>query len=178
VTTTSGSVRFPARIGDGQYGSRDVDLYKVVLRAGQSLVIDVNARTLPVSSPLDSFVRFFDGSGRELARNDDDGSSFDSYLSLISRSGGTFYVGISGYGNSSYSTARAGSGRSGSTGAYELAFNFGALAQRTPTRHGAAMRMMGAPDFTTTALPAATACQPTDAAAQRPAVKRWTIVWR
>jgi hypothetical protein len=171
-------VRFPARIGDGSYGSRDVDLYKVVLRAGQSFVIDVDARTLPVSSPLDSFVRVFDSNGREVARNDDDGSTFDSYLSLVSRVGGTFYVGISGYGNSSYSAARAGSGRNGSTGAYEVAFNFGALTQRTPTRNGAAVRMMGIPDPTTATLPAAAACQPTDAAVQRPAAKRWSIVWR
>jgi subtilisin family serine protease len=99
VTASSGSVRFPGQIGDGQYGSRDVDLFKVVLQAGQSLTIDVDARSLPSSSTLDSYIRLFDTRGRELARNDDANGSLDSLLSVITRTAGTYYVGISGYGN-------------------------------------------------------------------------------
>ena len=177
VTATSGSVRFPAQIGDGQYRSRDVDLFKVVLQAGQSLTIDVDARSLPSPSTLDSYVRLFDSRGRELARNDDANGSLDSFLSVVARTGGTFYVGISGYGNSGYTATRGGSGRSGSTGSYEVAFSFGAAAQRTGAKT-AAMRMMGVSDATQPTLQACGAGQPQDVLAQRSAVKRWTMVWR
>ncbi|MFM8704151.1 MAG: hypothetical protein ACKOHG_09865, partial [Planctomycetia bacterium] len=143
-----------------------------------SLTIDVDARSLATPSTLDSFMRIFDSRGRELARNDDANGSFDSYLSVISRTGGTFYVGLSGYGNSGYSPTRAGSGRSGSTGQYEVAFNFGALAQRTPTRSGFGMRMMGLPDAAPSAAQSCGLGEPQTAAGQRVAVKRWTMVWR
>jgi hypothetical protein len=102
-------------------------------------------------------------------------------LSVITRTAGTYYVGISGYGNSAYTATRAGSGRAGSTGMYEVAFSFGAVAQRTGAK-AAAMRMMGAADATQPMLqPMFQACgagQQHDAVAQRSAVKRWTMVWR
>ena len=181
MTASSGSVRFPSQVGDGQFGSRDVDLFKVVLQAGQTLTIDVDARSLPSSSSLDSYVRLFDSRGRELARNDDANGSLDSLLSVITRTAGTYYVGISGYGNSAYTATRAGSGRTGSTGMYEVAFSFGAVAQRTGAK-AAAMRMMGSADATQPMLqPMLQACgagQQQDTLVQRSAVKRWTMVWR
>ncbi len=177
VTASSGSTRLPGWVGDGRHGSRDVDLYRIVLRAGQSLTIDVQARALPTSSTLDSYLRLFDSRGRELARNDDANGSLDSRLSVVTRSAGTFYVGVSGYGNSAYAASRAGSGRAGSTGLYEVAFNFGALPQRTPAR-GAGMRMMGTPDSAGAFAAAMPVANPAANVVQRPAVKRWTIVWR
>ena len=41
---------------------------------------------------------------------------------------GTYYVGISGYGNSSYNPNRAASGKRGSTGSYQVNFSFSSLA--------------------------------------------------
>ena len=125
---TSGEVRLSGRIGDGSYASRDVDLYRVVLAAGQTLVIDVDARSLSGGSTLDSYARLFDASGRQVAANDDFGGSRDSYLSFRATTAGTYYVGISGYGNSSYSPTRAGSGRNGSTGVYQVRFALAAAA--------------------------------------------------
>ncbi len=180
VTTTSGSIRFPGQIGDGAISGRDVDLYRVVLRARQSLTIDVDARGLPASSTLDSFVRLFDSRGRELARNDDANGSLDSLLSVITttRTAGTYYVGISGYGNSAYTPTRAGSGRAGSTGEYEVSFSFGSLPQRVPAKNTAGIRMMGIQDAVSSPLQAATGYHQQAEVAQRPAVKRWTMVWR
>jgi len=177
VTASSGSIRFPGQIGDGRSGSRDVDLFRVVLQAGQTLTIDVDARSLPSSSTLDSVVRVFDSRGRELARNDDANGSLDSLMTVVTRTGGTYYVGISGYGNSAYTATRAGSGRAGSTGSYEVAFSFGAVAQRKGSK-AAAMRLMGAADATQPMLQACGAGQQQAEVAQRPAVKRWTMVWR
>jgi len=125
---TSGDVRLSGRIGDGSSGSRDVDMYRVTLAAGQTLTIDVDARTLSGGSTLDSYVRMFDASGRQLATNDDDGATYDSRLVFRATTAGTYYVGLSGYGNIGYSPTRAGSGRSGSTGVYQVAFSLTASA--------------------------------------------------
>jgi subtilisin family serine protease len=126
VTTTAGTIRFGGiTIGDGSNGSRDVDLYRVTLRKGQRLTVDVDARSLATPSSLDSFVRVFNAAGKELARNDDANGSFDSYLSFNATAAGTYFVGFSGYGNSVYNPSRGGLTRSGSTGGYEAAMTFG-----------------------------------------------------
>lgn len=177
VAASSGSVRFAGRIGDGRHGRRDVDLFRVVLKAGQSFTIDIDARSLASASRLDSFVRVFDSRGRELARNDDAAGSLDSLLSVVTRTGGTYYVGISGFGNSAYSATRVGSGRVGSTGAYEVAFGFGASPQRRGPK-STAMRMMGMADATQPMFQDSAAGPREAAVTQRSAVKRWTMAWR
>jgi subtilisin family serine protease len=126
VGTTSGEIRLSGTIGDGSFTTRDVDLYRVTLARGQTLVIDVDAGSLSGGSTLDSYVRFFNASGKQLAANDDSGGSLDSYLAVRVSAAGTYYVGVSGYGNGSYSPTRAGSGRSGSTGAYQVRLAFSA----------------------------------------------------
>ena len=121
VAIAGGEARISGRIGDGRFGPRDVDIYAVTLAAGQTLVIDVDARSLSGGSTLDSFVRLFDATRRQVAANDDSGGSLDSYLAFTAQAAGTYYVGVSGYGNSAYNPAVAGSGRSGSTGVYQVA---------------------------------------------------------
>jgi len=130
ISVTTGDLRLAGRIGDGTWGSRDVDLYRVRLAAGQRLVIDIDARSLSGSSALDSFLRVFDSQGRQQATNDDFGGSLDSYLAFTARTAGTYFVGVSGFGNSAYNPSRAGSGRAGSTGVYQVAFSFGAVPSR------------------------------------------------
>jgi subtilisin family serine protease len=53
-----------------------------------------------------------------VAANDDHGGSLDSYVSVTLPTAGTYYVGVSGWGNAAYDPLRAGSGRSGSVGVY------------------------------------------------------------
>jgi len=146
--TVPASTRLAGIVGNGSAGNRDVDLYKVVLRAGQSLVVDIDARTLPIRSRLDSFVRLFNASGAELARNDDAHGSLDSYLTFVAPAAGTYYVGVSGFRNSAYNPATGHTVAAGSTGAYEVAFTFGA------TSRSNAVRMLGMVDET---VPAAAA---------------------
>jgi subtilisin family serine protease len=121
-----GSTRLAGIVGDGSTGRRDVDLYKVVLQANQSLTVDIDARTLPVASRLDSFVRLFNALGTEVARNDDSPDSFDSYLTFTALTRGTYFVGISGFKNSTYSPVTGRNAVVGSVGAYEVTFAFGA----------------------------------------------------
>jgi hypothetical protein len=127
IAGSSGGIRLSGSIGDGAYGSRDVDLYRITLAARQRIVIDVDARSLAGSSTLDSYLRVFDSRGRQVAVNDDAGGSLDSLLAFTARTAGTYFVGISGYGNAAYSPSRAGSGRVGSTGVYQVQFDFGPL---------------------------------------------------
>ncbi|NDC64473.1 MAG: hypothetical protein EBZ59_10945, partial [Planctomycetia bacterium] len=128
VGIRSGEIRLAGIVGDGGWGSRDVDMYAVTLAAGQSLVIDIDAVSLSGSSSLDSYLRVFDARGRQVAVNDDSRGSLDSYLAMRAMSGGTFYVGVSGYGNRSYSPVIAGSGSTGSTGVYQLRLAFSSIA--------------------------------------------------
>jgi len=120
-----GTVRLAGRIGDGARGLRDVDLYRLALAAGQSVTIDVDARSLTPTSALDGVLRLFNAAGRQLASNDDAGGSPDSLLVFTASTAGTYYVGVSGAGNEAYAARRAGSGRVGSTGAYEIVVAFG-----------------------------------------------------
>jgi len=150
IGITQGDLRLAGSVGDGRYGRKDVDLYRVTLAAGQRLVVDVDARSLSGSSTLDSYLRVFDARGRQLAANDDADGSLDSFLAFTAATAGTYYVGLSGYRNAYYSPTRAGSGTNGSTGVYQVAFSFGPQ----PTRGGAAPRVALLP-----AAPAAAATQ-------------------
>ena len=154
IPVNSGNVRLSGSIGDGGFGSRDVDLYRITLQAGQRFVVDIDARTLSGSSTLDSYVRVLDAFGRQLSKNDDFGNSYDSFLIYTARTSGTYYVGVSGYGNPAYNPNRAGSGRNGSTGVYQISLEFAAMP--TGTSAGS-IRMMGFRDSVTNELQRQTA---------------------
>jgi subtilisin family serine protease len=121
-------------IGDGSFGSRDIDFYGAQLEAGKTYTIDINARSLATPSTLDSVLRIFDANGRQMARNDDFNRSHDSFLRFTPKTTGTYYVGVSGYRNSSYNAASGVGRRVGSTGTYEIQFG---LAEPAPTRAAA-----------------------------------------
>jgi len=123
--SVTGSTRLASVIGNGALASRDVDLFKVVLRAGQTLTVDIDAQTLATRSPFDSFVRLFNASGTELARNDDALGSLDSYLTFVAPTAGTYYVGVSGFRNSAYNPVTGRAVMLGSAGAYQAAFLLG-----------------------------------------------------
>jgi subtilisin family serine protease len=142
IATVTGSVRVSGIVGDNAYANRDVDLYRVTLRAGQRLLMDIDAQQLSEGSSLDSYLRLFDSRGRQLAANDDSAGSLDSAIAYTARRAGTYYVGVSGYGNQSYRATLAGSGRNGSTGLYDLRLSFGA----DPARRSGLISVMGAPD--------------------------------
>ena len=93
----------------------DIDLYQIVLAAGQRIRIDVDARTLgttdkgvPVNagtygSTLDSVLRVFNSAGVELAFSDDtsgpgEPSTFDSFIEFIAPAFGTYFIGVTGFG--------------------------------------------------------------------------------
>src|SRR5439155_670507 len=88
-----------ARIGDGLFLNKDVDLYKFQATAGQGL-------TATTSQPaggqfLYTALRLFDKNGQQLAIDTFGNGSF-SRLNYIFNSSDTYYIGVSSYYNASY----------------------------------------------------------------------------
>jgi subtilisin family serine protease len=108
---------FAGVIGDGANGLEDVDLFAVVLEAGDLLEVVVTAES--TGSSLDSYLSLFDASGGLWASNDD-GGSLDSRLSFVAPISGGYLVGVSGFGNSYYSPVSGDGTTAGSIGPYEV----------------------------------------------------------
>ncbi len=97
----------------------DIDLYRFVLdQPGQ-----ISARTsLPAGGMVeaDTYLRLFDASGNELAADDDSGDGLYSELQSELDSG-TWYIGVSGFGNDIYSPVDGSQSQSDMLGDYRLA---------------------------------------------------------
>ncbi|MCG8652795.1 MAG: DVUA0089 family protein, partial [Pirellulales bacterium] len=124
-------------IGDNQYQSADVDLFKVHLQAGQNLKVDVDAYYLDDGSGpqlFDNYLRIFDDTGLQLqsnaygdAANDYlTGNLYDGYLSFTAVETGDYYIGLSSEGNRTYDPTVAGSGSLATAGVYRLQLLAGA----------------------------------------------------
>ena len=99
----------------------DVDLFRLSVRAGQTLRFDIDGR----SFVFDSYLRLFDSSGRQIAANNNRAApgehrSLESYIEHRFTRSGTYYVGVSGNGNSSYSPISGRFDSNGRRGSYEL----------------------------------------------------------
>ena len=112
-------------IGDGGADDLDVDFYAFLVTAGQTVEFDVDAEE--TGSWLDSMLRLFDGSGTELASNDDAYDpdtgqyTYDSYISYTFATAGTYTIAVSGYSNDDYDPFVPQSGWwGGDTGEYTL----------------------------------------------------------
>ena len=106
----------------------DVDMYAVDVTAGQRIGFDAD-------SNFDTYIRLFNASGTELARNDDgaapgESRGLDSYLEYTFNQSGRYYLAVSGYGNSGYSPLTGAGDANGSTGNYTLV-----VTRAAPTLH-------------------------------------------
>lgn len=110
-------------IGDGLQASLDVDMYKITLPKGGLITASITAANLQIPSDLDSYLRLFDANGEELANNDQFNGR-DSSLDYFVTTGGTYYIGVSGFPNFDYNPKVAGSGQSQSTGVYDIAIRY------------------------------------------------------
>ena len=124
--------------------TEDVDMYSVDLSTGDVLRLDIDARITRSSDEApDTVVQIFDADGNLLAQSDDDFAPDelfapgrqDSYLEFTPDADGTYYVGVSSFGNGLfdfwtnddgtfdndfYDPNVAGSGAGRSDGAYTL----------------------------------------------------------
>lgn len=120
---TGGEVTFSGlTIGDGVQSALDVDLFRINMARGGLINATIIAQQLPTPSSFDSYLRLFDAGGNELAANDQFAGN-DSFLDFFVTTGGTYYIGVSGFPNSDYDPTVAGSGASQSTGSYNLRVN-------------------------------------------------------
>lgn len=109
---TSGTAEFTGvTLGNGVYANTDVDLYKIELPRGGQITAQVFAQRRPLPSTLDSYLRLFDAAGNQLVANDQFTGS-DSFVSYFVSTGGTYYIGVSSFPNTSYDPTVPGSGRS------------------------------------------------------------------
>lgn len=120
----TGSRTVTAFIGDGAFGLRDVDLFRVNAGAGTT----ITASATPTSGALDTVLRIFDSLGNQVAANSVKGTR-DSIASFLVVNAGVYYVGVSGgnetapgvFGNTNYDPFSGGSGSpSDATGNYTL----------------------------------------------------------
>ncbi len=131
---TDNEPAFPsvADIVHGQYlyrpDSTDIDLYRFTLASRGSLSVETLAERLADPSLLDTALRVYrlggDGAFVEIAQNNDYFSN-DSAIEIDDLSAGTYMIGVSSRGNSSYDPTIKGSGFGGLTeGNYELSIKF------------------------------------------------------
>ena len=103
----------------------DVDIFSFSVTTGQRISFDIDQ-----TSSLDSHLRLFNGNGLELSANNNapgpgEVSGANSYLEYTFTDGGTFYLGISGSGNTGYDAVTGTGDASASTGSYTLVISPG-----------------------------------------------------
>lgn len=131
--------RFVGQIGDGEFGltSGDYDYFRFHAAANAGVTLDVDARVN--GSTLDSYLAVYDSTGRLLFQNDDDGTTFDSFLQFIAPADGDYFAVVRGFGTALPENAlEAGtSGGVGSTGAFELSINITDVNEFAPVLNNA-----------------------------------------
>lgn len=107
-------------IGDGVNPTTDVDMFKVYVSGPTLISAAVRARSLPVYSGLDSYIRIFDSGGNEIARNDNF-EGLDSRLQVFVAGAGTYYISVSAFPNTAYlPDTENGRSANGSVGVFSL----------------------------------------------------------
>ena len=108
-------------IGNGLAGNLDVDIYRIDIPRGGQISAEITARRLTNPSTLDSVVRLFNALGQQIDINDNFYAQ-DSYVDFFVATGGTYYVGVSGFGNAAYAPTQSASGSSQTLGTYSIGF--------------------------------------------------------
>lgn len=145
----TGTRTFTAAIGDGAFGLRDVDLYR--LTAGAGTTLSVSLATTNTTGPLRTILRLFDAQGNEV-RADRRKAVNTNAINFVVVSAGTYYVGVSGgftggtvadVGNDNYVLTSAGSGRStDATGEYSVTITVsGGVSEGSQTIAGDALSL-------------------------------------
>lgn len=108
-------------IGDGNHPDMDVDYYEIQLPDALGTVL-LTTNALTTETELDLLLRLFDGSGAELARNDDRAfGETHPQIKYLLLTPGTYFIGVSDAFNPYADPSVAGSGReTGALGAYQV----------------------------------------------------------
>ncbi|MBW3541030.1 MAG: pre-peptidase C-terminal domain-containing protein, partial [Planctomycetes bacterium] len=115
----SGTFSATEELGDGATGNRDVDLFRFQASAGSTLTAETSQPS--GAAAVDTVLRLFDSLGNELDFNDDRdflGGDFYSQIDFTFATDGTYFIGVSGFGNDFYDAATGGGTAPGETGDY------------------------------------------------------------
>jgi subtilisin family serine protease/subtilisin-like proprotein convertase family protein len=124
-------------IGDGLFTASDVDMFRVSVTGPSLITVTINARTLGIYSALDPVLRVFDGTGNQIATNDNF-EGLDPKLQFFVPGAGQYFVGVSAFPNVNYLPATGGTGApSGSSGTYSALFEISGAGNETIVRNGA-----------------------------------------
>lgn len=98
----------------------DVAMYGFWLNAGIRVAFDIDSTT-----GFDSYLRLFDSNGNQITFNNngaapDESLGNDAYLEYTILTGGTYYLGVSGNGNTTYNAVTGDGDQNGSMGTYSL----------------------------------------------------------
>jgi hypothetical protein len=92
----------PNDFDDGQYvvqdsisSETDIDIWRFHLNEGEMVTVDTN--TFLGGFTPDTIVALFDNNGGLLAVNDDDGSTYESFLQYTAEEDGNYFLGVSQY---------------------------------------------------------------------------------
>lgn len=120
-----GTYNFISAIGDETSGSKDVDLFRFDSTAGYKIRLSTDTA---LGTDFDSFLRVFDSTGKQLSADNDSGNgSYSQILNFVLPADGTYYIGISGNPNKTYSPTTASSGVAGATGDYTFNLSVAAI---------------------------------------------------
>ena len=108
-------------IGNGPFGDKDIDLYRVRVTQEGDLTADVDARSIGLSD-LDAYLRILDSAGNQIAYNDDKTTGEKDPLVTAFVQPGTYYVGVSARENRRYDTSTGGTAHAtpNNLGEYEV----------------------------------------------------------
>ena len=102
-------------------GDKDVDFFRIFSNKGG--VLEVNIDSFEMSgntSPFDSVLSIFDGTGKLLGTVDDTTTSVDPLLQYTIAANTSYFVAVSGFGNNNFDPFATGSGSGGETGVYQI----------------------------------------------------------
>lgn len=108
--------------GTVSVGNRDVDIYRFTVVTGGEVAIEVAPSAANPGADFNSYLRLFRANGTQLAA-DDNGGAGDWSLIKRQLTPGTYYVGVSGAGNTSYNPATGGGTAPGKTGRFRVGFS-------------------------------------------------------
>lgn len=111
-----GDVTTPAVVDGIIDVGTDVDMHSFSVSDGQTVQFSLAS----TDATFDGLLRVFDDQGNEIASSDNAASGFTDTLSVTFPVGGTFFVGVSGSGNSLYEADTGNGDSPGVTGNYEL----------------------------------------------------------
>ena len=128
IVFNNNAYTFTDKLGEGEFGLKDVDMYKFVVSSADVGKTYTFTTSLPIGgATVDTYMRLFNatsvGTTEHLAFNDDISGSSNRYskITWIPTAAGTYYVGVSSYGNRAYNPNVAGSSAgNGTKGDYVL----------------------------------------------------------